>query len=156
MAESRNHTFTMEQIAWLDSRYRAGATSQSSDLASIKWIAGVLVVLGLATVGFLWTEIRNVQESILVLGQDLREENAILRQEFREENVILRQEVREEIGILRQEVGEEIDILRQEVSEEIGILRQEIRENRADISSLRENVSRIEAILEERLPRTVE
>ena len=51
-----------------------------------------------------------------------------------------------EIGSVHEELGEEIDSLREE-------LREEIRENRAAITELTKGQARIEAILEERLPR---
>ncbi len=54
-----------------------------------------------------------------------------------------------EIGSVREEIGsvrEEIDSLREE-------LREEIRENRTAITELAKGQARIEAILEERLPR---
>ena len=54
-----------------------------------------------------------------------------------------------EIGSVRAEVGS----LRAEMRQEIGSVRAEIRENRAAIVELAKGQARIEAILDERLPR---
>ena len=59
-------------------------------------------------------------------------------------------------GFLWAEIGsvrEEIDSLREELGSEIDSLRGEVRENRAAITELAKGQARIEAILEERLPR---
>ncbi len=61
----------------------------------------------------------------------------------------LRVEVRGEIGSVRGEIG----FLREELGGEIDSLRDEVRENRAAITELAKGLARIEAILEERLPR---
>ena len=61
-----------------------------------------------------------------------------------------------EIGSVREELRAEISSVRGEVSSvraEIGSVREEIRENRAAIAELAKGQARIEAILEERLPR---
>ncbi len=52
-------------------------------------------------------------------------------------------------GIIWNEIGS----LREELREEIGSVREEVKENRARITDLANSLTRIEAILEERLPR---
>ena len=61
----------------------------------------------------------------------------------------VREELRAEIGSVREELRAEISSVRGE----IGSVREEIRENRAAIAELAKGQARIEAILEERLPR---
>ena len=56
-------------------------------------------------------------------------------------------------GALWTEIGSVRDELRSEFRTEIASVREEIRENRAVITELAKGVTRIEAILEERLPR---
>ncbi len=61
-----------------------------------------------------------------------------------------------EIGSVREELRAEISSVRGEISSvrgEIGSVREEIRENWAAIAELAKGQARIEAILEERLPR---
>ena len=61
----------------------------------------------------------------------------------------VREELRAEIGSVRAEIGS----VRAEIGSVRTELREEIRENRAAITELAKGVTRIEAILEERLPR---
>ncbi|MXY17517.1 MAG: hypothetical protein F4145_17420 [Boseongicola sp. SB0675_bin_26] len=56
-------------------------------------------------------------------------------------------------GALWTEIGSVRDELRSEFRTEIASVREEIRENRAAITELAKGQARIEAILEERLPR---
>ena len=58
-----------------------------------------------------------------------------------------------EIGSVREELGYEIGSVRAELREEIRENRSAIAVNRDAISELAEGLARIEAILEERLPR---
>ncbi len=58
-----------------------------------------------------------------------------------------------EIGSVRTELRNEIGSVRTELRNEIGSVREEVRENRAAIAELAKGQARIEAILEERLPR---
>ena len=58
-----------------------------------------------------------------------------------------------EIGSVREELRAEIGSVRTEIGSVRTELREEIRENRAAIAELAKGVTRIEAILEERLPR---
>ena len=58
-----------------------------------------------------------------------------------------------EIGSVREELRAEIGSVRAEIGSVRTELREEIRENRAAITELAKGVTRIEAILEERLPR---
>ena len=58
-----------------------------------------------------------------------------------------------EIGSVREELGAEIGFVRAEIGSVRTELRAEIRENRAAIAELAAGIARIEAILEERLPR---
>ncbi|MDE0694944.1 MAG: hypothetical protein OXH76_03815 [Boseongicola sp.] len=58
-----------------------------------------------------------------------------------------------EIGSVRDELRAEIGAVRIELRAEIGAVREEVKENRAAIAELAKGIARIEAILEERLPR---
>ena len=58
-----------------------------------------------------------------------------------------------EIGSVREELRAEIGSVRTELRAEIGSVRDEVRENRAAIAELAKGQARIEAILQERLPR---
>ena len=57
--------------------------------------------------------------------------------------------VRQEIGSVRDELGAEIGSVRQEISS----FREEVLQNRAAIAELAKGLTRIETILEERLPK---
>ena len=57
--------------------------------------------------------------------------------------------IREDIGSIRGELGS----VRMERREEIVSVREEVKENRARITDVATGLARIEAILEERLPR---
>ena len=120
------HGFTREQIDFL--RETLGRPpAQGFDWPTLKWMFGVLVAAGLAMSGFLWAEIGSVRD-------ELRAEIGSVRAEIGS--------VRAEIGSVRAEIGS----VRTE-------LREEIRENRVAITELAKGQARIEAILEERLPR---
>ena len=56
-------------------------------------------------------------------------------------------------GVIWAEIGSVREEIRAELRTEIGSVREEIRENRAAIAELAKGQARIEAILEERLPR---
>ena len=58
-----------------------------------------------------------------------------------------------EVGSVREELRNEIGSVRAELRNEIGSVRMEVRENRAAIAELAKGQARIEAILNERLPR---
>ncbi|MCY4306204.1 MAG: hypothetical protein OXC62_15730 [Aestuariivita sp.] len=58
-----------------------------------------------------------------------------------------------EIGSVRDELRTEISSVRDELREEISSVREEVKENRARIVDIATGLARIEAILEERLPR---
>ena len=106
--EGTSHGFTREQIEFL--REALGRPSaQGFDRPTQMWLIGGLVVIGIAAVGLMWTEIGSVRE-----------------------------ELRAEIGSVRAEIGS---------------LREEVLENRDAIAELAKGQARIEAILEERLPR---
>lgn len=110
--EPTRHGFTPEQMDWIErrleahtNRYRSG-NDRGGELSMLKWAIGGLFVLGLATAGYLATQMQSVEN-----------------------------ELRTEIGSVREE------------------LRGEIAANRSAIAELAEGQARIEAILEERLPR---
>ncbi len=58
-----------------------------------------------------------------------------------------------EIGSLRDGLRAEIGSVRSDLRAEIGSVREEVRENRSAIADLAKGQARIEALLEERLPR---
>ena len=59
-----------------------------------------------------------------------------------------------EIGSVREDLRTEIGSVREDLRTEIGSVREEIRANRDAIAELAKGQARIEAILEERLPRS--
>ncbi len=113
---------------------RAALTNKAADMADlplikidmlwIKRLGGVIIALGVAATGFLYSEIGFVREEI---GS-------------------VREELRTEIGSVREELRAEIGSVRKELRTEIGSLRSQIQANSAALA-------RIEAALSERLTR---
>ncbi len=107
MAETAEHGFTSEQMAWLEWRFSTlQRIDRSLDRATIMWIIGGLTALGVAVSGVLYSE----------------------------------------IGSVRDELRAEIGSVRDELRDEMGSLRDQVQANTAALA-------RIEAILNERLPR---
>ena len=104
--EPARHGFTPEQMDWIERRLEAHANrsggDRSGELSMLKWAVGGLFVLGLATAGYLSTQIQSVETGLRA---------------------------------------------------DIAVNREGIAENRAAITDLAKGQARIEAILEERLPR---
>ncbi len=145
---------------------RAGLTdnvASMADLAEIKndvlWIkriGSVLVALGVAATGFLYSEIGFVREELRTEIGSVRTEISSVREELRTEIG----SVRTEISSVREELRTEISSVREELRTEISSVRTEIGSVRTEISSLRNQIqangatlARIEATLNERLPR---
>ncbi len=111
--EPARHGFTLEQMDWIERRLEAQANRsggyRSGEISMLKWAIGGLFVLGLATAGYLSTQIQSVETA------------------------------------LRGEIAESRDAIAEN--------RNAIAENRDAIADLAKGLARIEAILDERLPR---
>ena len=125
--ELTKNGFTREQADALWKTFGQKA-ERSFDRSTLMWLIGGLTGLGIFLAGVIWAEIGTAQN-------ELRSEIGTVRDELRSEIGTVRDELRSEIGTVRDE------------------LRGEIRENRAAIADLAKGQARIEAILEERLPR---
>ena len=66
MAETADHGFTPEQLAWLERRFGAvrPVLERGFDRATIMWIVGGLTALGVAVSGALYAEIGSVREEL--------------------------------------------------------------------------------------------
>ena len=130
MVDISKHEFTPQQVTWLRQEF-VQRVSIGFDRPTMMWIIGGLTGIGIAVFGILWSEIGSV------------------RDELRTEIGSVRDELRTEISSVRDELREEISSARGEISS----VREEVKENRARIVDIATGLARIEAILEERLPR---
>ena len=142
-AETTQMAFTDAQVAWLERwlEKRCPAAGRSLDRATQMWITGGLTALGVVAFGVLWTEIGSLRAEIGSVRAEIGSVRAELQQEIGS--------VRAEIGSVQAEIGS----VRAEIGSARAELQQEIHENRAAILELAKGQARIEAILDERLPR---
>ena len=64
-----NHGFTAEQSAWLAAQFSAARSNAGFDKATIKWMVGGLVAIGIAVAGAIWSEIRENRSAITELAK---------------------------------------------------------------------------------------
>ena len=127
------HGFTREQADFLENKI-SRRPEQGFDRSTQMWLIGGLFAAGLAVSGVIWAEIGSVRQEIGSVRDELGAEIGSVRQE---------------IGSVRDELGAEIGSVRQEISS----FREEVLQNRAAIAELAKGLTRIETILEERLPK---
>ena len=152
MASISEHQFTPQQVTWLRQEF-SPLGSGGFDRKTMRWIIGGITAVGLAAFGLIWSEIDSVREELRGEISSVREELVSVREELRGEIVSVREELHGEIVSVREELHGEIVSVREELGFIRTELREEVRENRARIADLANGLVRIEAILEERLPR---
>ena len=64
MAETAEHGFTPEQVAWLERRFGPARPDRGFDRTTIMWLIGGLTGLGVAVSGALYSEIGSVRDEI--------------------------------------------------------------------------------------------
>ena len=75
-----NHGFTAEQSAWLAAQFSAARSNTGFDKATIKWMVGGLVAIGIAVAGVIWSEIRENRSAITELAKGQARIEAILNE----------------------------------------------------------------------------
>ena len=141
-------------MEWIEKRIEAlvlrPQADRGAEVAMLKWIIGGVVVLGMAVAGYLATQINSVEDA-------LRTEIQWAEDALRTEIKLVDDTLSAEIELVEDTLSAEIKLVEDELRTEIqsveDVLRKEIAANRAAIGNLEQGLERIEAILEERLPR---
>lgn len=75
-----NHGFTAEQSAWLAAQFSVAQSNTGFGKATIKWMIGGLVAIGIAVAGVIWSEIRENRSAVTDLAKGQARIEAILNE----------------------------------------------------------------------------